>query len=283
VAKQPVRKQIKEAGLAIREVMEDHLGPIADGLVDQVMGRARRLTPAQKLKAIKDLTPQGVQAYRQELLGVLATLALEAIETAKREVPKAKKVKLFEIEPDAIKLDDIDRLPPKLQKKLKTRTDLLIGKQIGDLQKVIEFAYATAEEETDSDDMIEGDIRDSALGWLEGTAMETGANLTAATVINEARNAFFFEPDVLEEIDAFVFVNGDPVTEICQDLAGTVFSKDDPEADRYFPPLHWNCKSSIQPILKGNLGSRKVDTLKPSSKDLDRHVQFSERCSCSDD
>jgi SPP1 gp7 family putative phage head morphogenesis protein len=140
----------------------------------------------------------------------------------------------------------------------------------------------TAEDETDSLEQIQADLNDSAIGWLDGTALETGASLNASTIINSARNAFFFDDQVLEEVEAFEFVNGDPVTEICQDLNGTVFAKDDPAADRYMPPLHWNCKSYIVPILKGNLGNKEIEKLKPSNKRLDAMVQFDEHQHCED-
>lgn len=276
-------KQIKEATEGLQEIMEGHLAEIGEKLIRQLMSRARRLSPAQRLNALKDLSPSGVSAYREELLAAFSLVATDGIAQARKEVPKAANVKLADTAEDSVLLSDYDRLPKKLQKKIRTRLDLLVGKQLGDLQKVIEFAFATADEETDSDDIVENDVRESALGWLEGTAMQSGAALSASSIINEARNAFFFDDAVLEQIDAFQFVNGDPVTEVCQDLAGTLFSKSDPNADRYFPPLHWNCKSSIQPILAGNLGGRKTEPLKPSKSSLDQYVLFSEKCSCSDE
>jgi hypothetical protein len=56
----------------------------------------------------------------------------------------------------------------------------------------------TAEEETDSEEQIMSDLNDSAIGWLDGTSIEAGASLNAATVINSARNAFFFDDSVLK-------------------------------------------------------------------------------------
>lgn len=272
-------KQIKEAANALKDFMQESLGDIGDKMIAQIMRQARSATPSQLVNASKGVTPSGVVAYKSALKELMAGIAMDAIDQARKEVPAAKKVKLSE----AIMFSDFDRLTPSLARRLATQAELLVHKQIGDLTAVIQFAYAQAEEETDSLDMIEGDLNDSAIGWLEGTALESGASLNAATVINSARNAFFFDDDVLDEIDAFEFVNGDPVTEICQDLAGTIFSKDDPEAARYQPPLHWNCKSSIQPILKGNLGDREIEKLKPSKKSLDDQVLFSEtaeKCGC---
>lgn len=258
------KKLMLDGSRGLKEIMQQNMAVIADSVIGQVMSSARKLTPSKRLEAIKGLEPVGVQAYKSDLIDAMAILALDAINDARKEVPKAKKVQLAEI----------DKLPPKLRDKIKTRTNLVVGKQIGDLLKVVEFAYATNEDTTDSDDTVEQDIKDSALGWLDSTALEVGASLTASTVINEAREAFFWDDDVLEEIDAFQFKNGDPVTPICQDLDGTVFAKEDPDAFRYTPPLHWNCKSFIIPILKGNLGSREVEKLKPSKKDLEQQIQF---------
>jgi len=273
--KPKISKDIREAAKGLTEVMRDSLAVLSQDLIKQIMSNYKRLIPSQKVNAIKGIKPKGVNDYKAAVLNAFAVMAMDAMEKARKEVPAKKNIRLFE-QMDSIKLAEFDRLPPDLQKKIKSRMDLLVGKQVGDLQKVIEFAYSTAEEETDSAEQIQSDLNDSAVGWLDSTAMEAGAELNAASVINSARQAFFFDDQVLEEVEAFEFVNGDPVTEICQDLAGTIFAKDDPQADRFFPPLHWNCKSYIVPILTGNLKGRDIEKLKPSTKALESQVQFHE-------
>lgn len=266
MAKRPnVRKEISVAGRELSEFMKEHLSEIAENLIDQVMRASKGLTPSQSLKAIAGIEPRGIAAYRSELMEAMTLIAQDALAGARKQVPRAKKVELAE-----------EKIPPKLLSKLKTRNQLLIGKQIGDLKKVIEFAYLTSEDTTDSEAQIREDLEDSAVGWLDGTAMVAGGDLTAASVINSAREAFFWDEEVLEEIEAFEFVNGDPVTPICDDLAGTTFAKDDPNAFRYTPPLHWNCKSSVHPILNGNLGRKEITKLKPSKSELENEIQFSE-------
>lgn len=248
--------------------MANGLASIGDDLINQVRIAMKSLTSSNRLDALHGLSPSGVNQYKADLLDAMALVALDAIDNARKEVPKAKKVKLS--------IQNVDKLPAKLRDKIKTRNQLLVGKQVGDLQKVIEFAYAQNEDTTDSDSLIIQDMKDSAVGFIEGTAIDAGASLTAANTINDAREAFFFDDEVLQEIDAFEFVNGDPVTPICQDLAGTIFAKDDPNMFRYTPPLHWNCKSYIQPILSGDLGKRKIEELKPSTAKLESQIQFSE-------
>lgn len=266
MAKQNVRKQILEAKTAIKELMQENLAVIAENMIDQIIGKAKRLTPSQQLDAIKDIEPRGQAEYKDLLLTALSVISLDAIEKARKEVPAAKKVRLSEF----------DRLPPALQRKIKSQSNLLVGTQIGDLSKNLFFQYQSSLDSTDDPSLIGSDITDSATEYITGPSIEAGSGVIASQVVNSARNAFFFDDDVLEEIDAFEFVNGDPVTEICKDLNGTVFSKDDPEADRYYPPLHWNCKSYIRPILKGNLGNKEIEKLRPSKSKLEDQIKFAE-------
>lgn len=42
-----------------------------------------------------------------------------------------------------------------------------------------------------------------------------------------------------------------------------------------------NCDSYILPILKGNLGNRKITKLQPSKSDLEKYIQFHDGKCCS--
>lgn len=276
--KPPISKHIREAGEALAEILRERLAEVADDLISQVITKAKRLTSANKLDAIKGLSPRGVNDYKAAVKKALSVTALHALDQVRKEIPKAKNVRLCEHE-DSIQLDEFDRLPPSIQKKIQSMQMLLTGKQLGDLQKVIEFAYAQAEEETEDLADIEQQLNDSVLSWLDSTAMDAGAELQASTIINSVRSAFYADQDVSQEIEALQFVNGDPVTEICQDLAGTIFAKDDPGADQWQPPLHWNCKSYIVPILVGKLGNREIEKLQPSTRRIADQKQFHEGCS----
>lgn len=269
---------IREAGASLRDLFQEELADIATGITDILMGRARRLDPSQRYKATSsDIPWPGENAYRANVLDALALIALESLNAASKEVPKAKVKYAEELENVSLADDAIlDRLPPPLRNKIKKRAELLVGTQLADLQKTIFFQYQNSFETTEDLNVVNQDIKEATVDYIGGTSISAGADLTAATIVNEARSAFFMEQDVLDELDAFVFTNGDPVTPVCIDLNGTVFAKDDPNMFRYTPPLHWNCKSYILPILKGNLNGRKVETLKPSTKALDDSVQFME-------
>lgn len=284
MGKPNVRKDITEAKAEIKSLMSESLAVIAGGMIQQIMARARALPSSRVLEALNNFTRPGVGDYRSMLKSALAVIALEAIEKVRREVPKAKSVRLSEHE-ESIQLAEFDRLPLSVQKRLLAQSQILVETQMGDLEKAIMFQFTGSADTTDSMDVLQKDIEDSAEDFINGSSVDAAAGNTASKMINEARQAFFFDDEVLDQVEAFQFTNGDPVSPICQDLAGTIFAKDDPEADRYYPPLHHNCKSYLVAILTGQLGSREITALKPSKASLEKSITLAElgpcpACSC---
>lgn len=277
MAKQTTRTDIKDATQALKMVMRENLQAISEAMISQVLTNWRNSTESQRFNAIKDVSPTGIQLYKDALLNAYAVIAAESIKKARREVPKKRNVRLAELDEDALQLGEFDSLPIDIQKRLKSMLDLLVGTQISDLEKQVFFQYNSSVDTTETEAVLAKDLNEAAGEYIEGASVNAGAGANAGQIINEARLAFFMDDDVSEEIEAYQFVNGDPVSPICQDLAGKVFSKTDPDLNRYWPPLHFNCKSYIVPILNGNLGNREIESLKPSNKKLEDSVQFSEK------
>jgi SPP1 gp7 family putative phage head morphogenesis protein len=265
--------------------MQEHLAIIAQGMVSQIMGRVRNLPASQALQAIKSLDVTGIAEYRSVLTTGLSIIATDALTQVRREVPKKKNVKLSELE-DNVQLAEFDRLPGDVQRKIKSQVQLMLGlpdadgTQISDIKKAILFQYASSFDTTDSLDLLEADLAEAAEDFISGSSVNGAAGALASQTVNDARNSFLFDDDVSEEIDAYEFVNGDPVSAICADLNGTVFSAKDPNLFRYTPPLHFNCDSYIIAILKGNLGGAKITQLKPSTAKLEAQIQFADVHSC---
>lgn len=256
------KKQMTEAEKGLQQIMRSHLYKISSDLIKQAM--------KGDITEIKNIEPRYAREYQSVMLEAMSAIANDSIDLARKEVPKAKKVQLSEFED----------LPPGLRKEIKAKAALLVDDQVSSLKKEIQFAYANNIDTTDSLNTVAMDLQEAADDYINGPSITAGANVTASSIVNEARNAFFFDEEVLEEIEAFEFKNGDPVTPICTDLNGTIFAKDDPNMFRYTPPLHWNCASYIVPILNGNLKNREIEPLKPSSKKLESMIQFHECKSC---
>lgn len=279
MAKNSPRSLITDSASILKEIMLLELSSIGDAMVAKIIGRARRLTPSTRLQAIKEIPWTGEADYQRKITEALAEISNDSILAAKKEVPAAKSIKFVEeLESTKFAVTTLlDKLPASMQKFIKKQAELLVGTQLQDLQSHLFYQYTDSYDTTDDMDVVESDLKEAATEYIEGSAVTSGSKLLSAKTVNEARNAFFFEPEVLDQLDAFEFVNGDPVTDICEDLAGTVFAKDDPEMFRYTPPLHWNCKSYIRPIVAGKLGNREIERLKPSTKKIEEQIQFSEK------
>lgn len=273
-----VRGDIKEAKDALKAIMQENLVIAAAGMIDQIVSFRKSNVDSKRFDATKDLTFTGATLYKQDLLEALAMIAAEALARARKEVPSKKNIKLSDVDEESLKLGEWEKLPSDLRLRLQRQMQQLVDAQQADLQKVLAFQYTGSVDSTGDLAVLKKDLSDSADDYIGGPAIEAGASVTAAQITNEARSAFFFDDEVLAELDAFQFINGDPVTPICQELANTIFAKDDPDLDRYQPPLHWNCKSYIVPILKGNLGNKEIKPVELSKK-AQGSIQFSE-CDC---
>lgn len=276
MAKKPkVKTDIREATQAIRIIMQENLAAISSAMIDQIMANYRSLPPSKRLDSTKGITPSGINTYRDALKNALAVTAYDSLEKARKEVPKKKNVRLS-FDDESLKLGDYKKLPPDIRKRIDTMLSNLVGTQIADIEKIVFFQFSSSVDSTDSEDILRKDLQDGADDYVGGANVNGGASAAASQIINEARQAFFLDDDVQSEIEAFQFVNGDPVSPICTELDGKIFAKDDPALDRYWPPLHFNCKSFISPVLTGNLGNREINEISPSNRAL-KSIQFSEQ------
>ena len=269
-----IKKQIKVSKESIQDVMQMNLAKIAESMISQIIGRAKKLNPSQMLNATKDIKPKGIAAYKSDLKATLAVVSSDALDQARKEVPRAKNVKLMENE-ERLLFGEFEKLPADIRRRINNSNQLLIGTQIADLEKAIFFQFNSSVASDKPLKEIEADLNEKAETYITGNAIQAGSAVVAANVVNEARNAFFFDKKTLEEIEAFQFMNGDPVSLICNDLDGLIFDKNDPNAFRYTPPLHYNCKSWIRPVLKLKKG-QEIQKFKPSTKKIEDTIQFSD-------
>ncbi len=273
MAKTKISKQIREARDILADAMRDNLITIADTYITKIMKAYKNANDSQKPYAAKGIEASGFASYKEQVLELLAVAADFSLEEAKKEVPTKKKVAMSDWNEEAVKLGEFDKLPKSIKKRLNSQVDLLMQTQKSDLEKVVLYQFSSSVNSTDSASLLEHDLIEKVEDFIDGPSITGGASVVAGRVINETRNAYFFEDEVLEEIDAFQFVNDVPETPICEYLNGKLFLANDPNYGRYLPPLHYNCDSYIIPILSGNLGNRDIDGLDVPS-DLEKYVQF---------
>jgi hypothetical protein len=251
LAESKAQQKIGSAQDRVRGVMKKHLRTAARGIVDSIIKNFKAMPEAQQIDATNGVSAKGLKAYQAELRQELVDIAFESIESARREVPKAKKAQLAEFED----------LPRSVQKYLQMQSKLLASTTYADLEKVTFLQYGDSLVSTDSAGTIEQDLLEAAETFVEGPSVAAAGGNAGSRVVNEARSAFFFDDAVLEEIESFTFVNGDPVSPICQSLAGQTFGKNDFEAQRLMPPLHHNCKSYVVPNLVGDKNNPEITGL----------------------
>ncbi len=263
------KKLIVESKDRLIPLMRGQLQIIGDKLVEDLMRAYRNATPAQKINAYKQVEPKGAAAYRANLREWFSEVASRALAQARNEIPKAKKVQF----------STFDSLPKEIQKRLTALAQLNGDAEVERLKKATFFSFnQNVDNSSGSDAILESELQKAVDTVVEGAAVEVGATNAVSSVVNETRNAFFFQDDTLEEVESFTFTNGDPVSDICKDLADRVFAKDDPEAEQYFPPLHHNCKSYLVPNLKGSKNPE-IDPrgLTPSNEKAIASIKFSEK------
>lgn len=265
------RKKFKSNQADLKILMQEHLTRIYGNLKFDILKNFNAATDANKISATNGVVARGVPEYKKALKEFLGDVGTQAMADARKEVPKSKNVKL-----------SFDDMPTVVQKALAARANIVADTQTADLEKITFFQFnTTVSSGTTNPDTVAFDMDEATTKVIAGST-GTGMSVDAAAgdaigmAVNVARNAFFFDSDVLDEIAAFEFVNEDPVSEICQDLNGTIFAPDDPGVERYAPPLHHNCKSRIVPILKGK---DKVDTelLRPSKASLEKFITLTEK------
>lgn len=290
-------KLMMDSEKSLKNVMRSNLAIIADNIIMQIMAKESGLGYAQKPEAIKGIKTSGINQYKRDLLDLLTVIAYEAIVIANKEVPKAK-IQLSEINYNQIQLSDNDEakklqkdkskrfktmfnaLPPSVKRRIKLQQELLIKTQIADLEKAVFYKFENSIGVTDSAKQLKADLTEAAEDYILGNPVNAGSAVTAVRTINQSKADFFKKPEVDAEIWGKRFVNNFPInrTPICEELNGTIFRKDDPNLDRYTPPLHWNCRSGLEPILIGELTPEEEKKVKPVKIDpeLEKTIQFEE-------
>jgi hypothetical protein len=248
----------------LKELMDLQIESIGQAMISKLVSKYKDSTPTTRARVTADVEPKGFIAYRTAVEEFLANLSDEAIAQARKDVPGGSKIKLA----------DIGDLPKALQARIKQMALLMSTADVNDLTKVLLSSAAISSTSTDSATLFESDLDAVFKKFKESSARATSSVNLSSQIVNESRGEFFFSDEVKEQIESFTFTNPDPVSPICQDLVGTTFSKDDPNIDRYTPPLHHNCKSYLAVNLTGS--GKEIEALKPSKSSLDKFITLAD-------
>lgn len=264
----------------IQDSLRNSMSLASSKYINDVMNRYKQLSPSKKQNATNTLKIGYSNQLKKDLKRDLTDTAARSIEMARTEVPSASEVQLNNHERDMlrlvekygdsvneIKFNEFSKLPAYIQVLIAKQAQLITDDTLTDLKKRIDFAFSSIETKSSDENVIRQAMEDEANNFTEGNQVTIKANNVSSLMVNEGRDAFFFEPEVLEEIHSFTFVNIAPVAAVCRELAGTTFNTNDAESLRYTPPLHHNCKSYLRANLKSSKGVDRLEisTLSPSA------------------
>lgn len=269
----------------VKDLMREKLNLIKDKMLADIARYYKQLPESKKLKAITMVNVGYTRQFKDELKAALASIASQALIAVRTEVPGKEKIKLKNddvimkaLDPEgSFKFNDFSKLPAHVQLLLKLQTDMIVERQVKELSDIVGFQFMSSTTSTDSLELILKDLSDAADKVIAAQAIDAGATNAVSTIVNETRSSFFFDPEVLQDIQSFTFVNADPVSEICKSLAGMTFTGVDAEALRYNPPLHHNCKSYIRANLVTTKNAPAVTGLPTISESAKKSITLSEK------
>jgi len=231
-------------------MLRDSMLERSDKMISKMVNIIRR-DPAARAAALAVTMPDG-NTLKKTLRSYTGEVAQKALNKVLRELNKTRStIKLTE--------EEFRDLPTKTKQDLNQEIILTQKFLDSDMEKVVLFSFNGIYDETDSPDVIEQDLIRQRDRHMAGPSIRaTSVNITAKTT-NSVRNDVFQEPDVLDDIESFIFTNPAPVSAICQNLTGRVFSKEEYATTTFLPPLHHNCKSFIVAQTAGKKGNKSVD------------------------
>jgi len=274
------RDLISKQGEKIALDISDALEFSSAKYINDIMARYKQLAEARKQNATSKVKMGGANNLKKDLKRSLTDTASKAIAMARTEIPSKSDVQLSSKDADIkrltdkygdfseIKLNEFSQLPTHIQVLIAKQSDLISSDSLNDLKKRIDFSFSSIETKSSDANVIKQSMEEDAGKFIDSNQVRLKGNNASALMVNEGRDTFFFEDDVLDEIHSFTFVNISPVAAICKELAGTTFNTNDAESLRYSPPLHHNCKSYLRANLKVSKGTEKLDvsTLSPSAE-----------------
>ena len=252
--------EIMESGTdLLLKAIKPHLEAIKKNLIAQTMYNYELYTDEEKYLATDglDYPAELYKKFTTDLEEVMAIIALEAITDAMDEVVISV-VTLAE-----------PTLPTSFKRRLAKQSTLLADTTIADLTKQVSLAYSMNWKVGPG---VSDIMAESADAYIDSVLVGRGMSVLSAELVNESRFDVFQSPEGDKQVTAWQFYNPDPVTNICSELNGQIFSEDDPNFENFSPPLHYNCKSTYLPIRE--LGpDEEVGELTASSAAQDE-IQF---------
>lgn len=225
----------------ISEAFKKHLTKYFDELVEKLTSKAE-MKGQKKYQGLLDLSKKPSSEYVNEVQDVVYDEIIAAINA-------------FPEFASDFKFSEFSKLPASLREKLKNRIRIQIETQQQDIEKQLMLQYMNSIDSTDSIAQIKKDLIDKKDSTLTSAMFEAGAAALASETVTSA-----ILDTLDDQVESWTFIAelDSKTSAICEALNMRTFSHDDPDIERFRPPLHFNCRSVLVPNKKEWKGNPEI-------------------------
>jgi len=267
--KTPAEIQIERDSIELAKIFRENL---KDNSKDFRKAILQSLDKKASRDVLFSLKMPNIKGYQKQIESFL----IDVSDTAQKEVFKELST--------SKKLASIKDLPKATQKRLLAEIALIAATHYADIERLSYF-FLNGRIDTDQDSSaVVEELERLQVDHIDKSIYDVGALNAVSGAVNGVRNDVFQAPDVMEEIESFVFVNPDPKSPICKHLAGRVFSKEEYANSGFLPPLHHNCKSTIRAQTKGDKDNLPISpeglSITAAGDDMDKIMKSKQFTEC---
>ena len=223
---------------SLKKIIIENIEKIGANFVNDIMNNYDSLNGKNKFKATDNVKLKGVNSFLSEFKEAIAEISNKTIKNT-QDILKIN-----------VNLSEWNKLPNKVKSRLKKQSEIFVNAVLAKYSDGVYFLFQNLTKKTDSRKAIESELKINVSDFIAGGHIGAGASNQSAITVNESQDAIYNLKEAYEKIYAYEFINISPVSAICEELQGQIISKDDPKLDEFRPPLHHNCKSYYQPLIK---------------------------------
>lgn len=182
---------------------------------------------------------------------------------------------------DKVALIFSDYISPSQKKNILAKVDVFSETQQNDILKSVDLQYQSSLIYADNDE-LEQDMFEAADKAISGPMTMAGPDVQASQTVNDGlmEAAEKYAEETGDEIISWTFVAVEdtvpPQTNLCNELDGATFAASDPDAFKYTPPLHFNCRSFMQVNTTRTKNNPPITGLPKLTVKAQNQLQFSE-------
>jgi hypothetical protein len=244
------RGMITKGSQGLAETMVINLDTMSNKLITDIINRFNNLPDASKQNATKNIKVGGMNRYKKDLRSSLGNLAAMSTNQALEDIG-LKTIRFQDplgLNEDEFTNAQFRKLPKQTRDKINRIVDDTVDGQASDLEMNAFRQFSNSIDTSRDPAILASDMKektDKVISAAKGVAAIT----IASQLVNFSRQSTFVSDEGRAKVGSFTFFNPAPVSQICTELAGRVFSINDAESFRNTPPLHFNCKSVLIPNL----------------------------------